>query len=77
MLSQQRDGNGDRIKGLPEIDPAKAEVVGRIFKMYADGVSPNDIAEILTKETVPGPRESVAGYCHPWPQEPRDRHPQQ
>ena len=56
MLSQQRDGNGDRIKGLREVDPVKAEIVGRIFKMYADGVSPNDIAEILNKEAVPGPR---------------------
>lgn len=59
MLSQQRDGNGDRIKGLREIDPVKAEVVERIFKMYAEGVSPNDIAEILNKEGVPGPRSKA------------------
>jgi DNA invertase Pin-like site-specific DNA recombinase len=56
MLSQQRDANGDRIKGLREIDPAKAEVVRRIFTLYADGMSPRDIAQLLNNEGVPGSR---------------------
>ena len=55
-LSQQRDANGDRIKGLRDVDPAKAEIVRRIYKMYADGVSPRDIADILNKEGIIGPR---------------------
>ncbi|KVK42395.1 hypothetical protein L901_26810, partial [Agrobacterium sp. D14] len=56
MLSQQRDANGDRIKGLREIDPVKAEVVRRIFTLYADGMSPRDIAQLLNKEGIPGSR---------------------
>lgn len=56
MLSQQRDANGDRIKGLREIDPAKAEIVRRIFTLYADGMSPRDIAQLLNKEGIPGSR---------------------
>ncbi|NEJ31717.1 recombinase family protein [Rhizobium leguminosarum] len=55
-LSQQRDANGDRIKGLRDVNPAEAETVRRIFKMYADGISPRDIAQILNKEGLPGPR---------------------
>lgn len=56
MLSQQRDENGDRIRGLREIDPGKAEIVRRIFKFYADGMSPRDIAQLLNEEGVPGSR---------------------
>ncbi|QWW75472.1 recombinase family protein [Agrobacterium pusense] len=48
--------NGDRIKGLREIDPAKAEIVRRIFTLYADGMSPRDIAQLLNKEGIPGSR---------------------
>ncbi|MBO9194851.1 recombinase family protein [Rhizobium sp. 16-449-1b] len=55
-LSQQRDGTGDRIKGLREIDPEKAEIVRRIYRLYADGMSPRDIALLLDKEKVPGSR---------------------
>ncbi len=55
-LSQQRDANGDRIKGQRDIDPVKAEIVRRIFKMYADGISPRDIAHILNTEGIIGPR---------------------
>jgi DNA invertase Pin-like site-specific DNA recombinase len=56
MLSQARDANGDRIKGLRDIDPVKAEIVRRIFQMYSDGMSPADIAELLNKEGIQGPR---------------------
>ncbi len=55
-LSQQRDEMGDRIKGLREIDPKKADIVRRIFELYADGMSPRDIAFVLNKEKVPGSR---------------------
>lgn len=55
-LSQKRDTNGDRIKGLRDIDPVKAEIVRRIYTMYADGVSPRDIADILNKEGIIGRR---------------------
>ncbi|EPR23220.1 hypothetical protein L905_08500 [Agrobacterium sp. TS43] len=56
MISQQRDVNSDRIKGLREIDPAKADIVRRIFTLYADGMSPRDIAQLLNKEGIPGSR---------------------
>ncbi|MDW9709549.1 recombinase family protein [Sinorhizobium meliloti] len=55
-LSQQRDANGDRIKGLRDIDPVKSEIVRWIFKEYADGVSPADIAQKLNDQGVPGVR---------------------
>jgi DNA invertase Pin-like site-specific DNA recombinase len=55
-LSQQRDANGDRIRGLRDVDPVKGEIVRRIFKMYADGISPRDIAHILNNEGIIGPR---------------------
>ncbi|MGO4565907.1 recombinase family protein [Rhizobium sp. 2YAF20] len=55
VLSQTRDANGDRVKGLRDIDPKKAEIVRRIFRMYADGSSPQAIAVILNKDGVEGP----------------------
>ncbi|MBC2775986.1 recombinase family protein, partial [Rhizobium sp. AQ_MP] len=45
-LSQQRDELGDRIRGLRDIEPEKAEIVRRIFVLYADGMSPRDIAQL-------------------------------
>jgi Recombinase len=56
MLSRQRDHDGDRLRGLREIDTYKADIVQRIFKLYADGMSPRDIAHLLNKEGVIGPR---------------------
>ncbi|QTK80483.1 Recombinase [Agrobacterium tumefaciens] len=55
-LSQQRDEMGDRIRGLREIDAGKADIVRRIYQVYADGMSPRDIAQLLNKEGIPGPR---------------------
>ena len=36
-LSRQRDANGDRIKGLREIDTGKADIDRRIYQFYAGG----------------------------------------
>ena len=55
-LSQRRDEMGDRIKGLREIDTAKAAIVRRIYQLYADGMSPRDIAQLLNNEGLSGPR---------------------
>jgi DNA invertase Pin-like site-specific DNA recombinase len=55
VLSQQRDANGDRIRGLRDIDPVKAEIIRRIFRLYADGMSPQDIASLLNSEGLEGP----------------------
>src|SRR5690606_4276096 len=44
--------------GQLEIDPQQAEIVRRIFEMYADGASPRAIAERLNAEGVPSPGSS-------------------
>lgn len=41
--------------GVFEIDEEKAEVVRRIFQMYADGYSPREIAGVLNKDGIPSP----------------------
>ncbi|MCD7111919.1 recombinase family protein [Rhizobium sp. DKSPLA3] len=53
-LSQQRDEMGDPIRGQRDIDPDKAVIVRRIFRLYADGMSPRDIAQLLNNESVIG-----------------------
>lgn len=49
------DDRGDLVRGLREIDPDKAEIVVRIFRDYANGISPQLIAEALNAEGVPSP----------------------
>jgi site-specific DNA recombinase len=41
--------------GEREIVPAEAEVIGRIFRDYAAGLSPKAIAKQLNAEHCPGP----------------------
>jgi site-specific DNA recombinase len=50
------DGGGERIRGHLEVDEDEAEVVRRIFRDYAGGLSPKAIAHALNAEGVPGPR---------------------
>ncbi len=50
----ERDGHP--LRGLREIHPAQAEIVRRIYRLYADGVSVREIAAGLNAEGVPGPR---------------------
>ncbi|TAU85100.1 hypothetical protein ELI07_17935 [Rhizobium leguminosarum] len=54
-LDQQREANGDRSRGLREIEPAQAEIVRWIFEQYANGVSPATIAQGLNARRVPAP----------------------
>ncbi len=56
-LGQERDANGDRIKGLREVEPAEAEIVLWIFEQYANGVSPAAIAQDLNTRGVPAPQQ--------------------
>ena len=49
----REDGDPDR--GLREIDPEQASVVRRIFRDYAAGLSPCQIARALDEEGLPGP----------------------
>jgi len=48
-------GIDPNVKGGRRIIEAEAEVVHRIFKMYADGASPRAIAAALNAEGTPGP----------------------
>ncbi len=50
------DERGDLVRGLREIDTDQAAIVVRIFTEYAAGISPQQIAERLNAEGVPGPR---------------------
>ena len=46
---------GDPIRGDRKINEAAAEIVRRIFTLYADGQSPRAIAHLLNAEGVKGP----------------------
>src|SRR4029453_17480632 len=41
--------------GQRKVDSEQAEVVRRIFRLYADGMSPRAIADTLNRERVPSP----------------------
>jgi hypothetical protein len=47
---------GNPGRGQREIDPAKADIVRRIFAAYAGGASPKAIALALNADGIPGPR---------------------
>lgn len=47
--------DGERDKGLREVDPAQAVIVRRIFRDYAGGASPRAIARALNQEGIAGP----------------------
>ena len=53
--AEKFEGNGERIRGLLEIDPQTAPVVVRILAEFASGKSAYAIATILNSEGVPGP----------------------
>jgi site-specific DNA recombinase len=48
--------NGSVSTGEREIEPIEAEIVRRIFKEYAGGMAPRQIAARLNREGVPSPR---------------------
>jgi hypothetical protein len=54
-VARKRDGNGDPVRGLREIEPAEAEVVRRIFGEFAAGKSPRSIARGLNADAIRGP----------------------
>ena len=49
------DKSGKPIRGLRVVEPAEAEVVRRIYRLYLDGMSPTQIVRLLNREGVPGP----------------------
>jgi DNA invertase Pin-like site-specific DNA recombinase len=56
---KQLDERGDRVRGDREIDPAQAEVIRRIFRDFASGISPRAIAIKLNAEGVAGPETKL------------------
>lgn len=55
-LCPQSDGADHRFEGSRTIETDQASVVRRIYQLYADGMSPTKIAEVLNAEGIPGPR---------------------
>lgn len=49
-------------KRAPVIDEETAPIVRRIFEMYASGLSPNKISEVLNLESIPSP--ATYAYTH-------------
>jgi DNA invertase Pin-like site-specific DNA recombinase len=60
VVCKNKDAKGEIIRGERVINPEQAKIIRRIFKLYADGLSPKGIAAILNKEGVPGPVGEVA-----------------
>jgi site-specific DNA recombinase len=58
------DDKGELIRGLRAIDDDQAEIVRRIFREYAAGMSPRAIAQALNDDHVPAaqPRSGAASY---------------
>jgi DNA invertase Pin-like site-specific DNA recombinase len=48
--------DGSVSTGEREIDPSQAAIIRRVFKEYADGMAPRQIAARLNREAVPSPR---------------------
>ncbi len=55
------DASGTPVRGERRINRSQAEIVGRIFKDFANGISPRKIAKSLNMEGIPGPRNSTWG----------------
>ncbi|MFV1528761.1 MULTISPECIES: recombinase family protein, partial [unclassified Phaeobacter] len=62
-----RHANGETVKGKLEVVDEQAAVIRRIFQEYADGKSPQKIAEGLYHDGIPAPRGRGAGSGH-WKQ---------
>ena len=58
---KQFDARGEPLRGDREIVPAQAEVVRRVFRMFAAGVAPRSIARTLNGEGIPGPGGKLWG----------------
>ena len=70
--------DGQPVFGKRDINPAEADVVRRIFTMFAAGSSPRVIAKRLNQDGIPGPRgQALAGHRHPRACDARHRDPQQ
>jgi DNA invertase Pin-like site-specific DNA recombinase len=57
-LANRMKEDGSLLRGLREIDDTQADVVRQIFEMYANDISPFEIAKQLNAQGTPGPRGS-------------------
>ena len=55
-IIRQLLADGSVSTGERQIDPSQAAIIQRIFKEYADGMAPRQIAARLNREAVPSPR---------------------
>jgi len=55
IASMSVDKAGERMRGERSINETQAEIVRRIFREYAAGMSPRAIAQGLNAKGVPGP----------------------
>lgn len=55
------DATGEPVRGDRKINPAEADIVRRIFKLYAEGKSPRAIAHQLNGEGTPAPSGKTWG----------------
>jgi site-specific DNA recombinase len=55
-IVRQLRADGSVSTGEREIDRSQAAIIQRIFKEYADGIAPRQIAARLNREAVPSPR---------------------
>lgn len=53
------DEKGDLVRGLREIDPDQADIVRRIYREFAAGMSAMSIAARLNEEGVPPPKRGI------------------
>ena len=58
---KQFNSDGEAIKGDRKINEEQAEIVRRIFREYADGISPKKIAIQLNKDKIPNPSGKAWG----------------
>ncbi|WP_443478421.1 recombinase family protein [Novosphingobium aerophilum] len=54
-LVRRLDGDGEPIRGERTINAAEAEVIRRVFRDYANGISPLAISKRLNTDGIPGP----------------------
>jgi site-specific DNA recombinase len=57
------DSSGNPIRGLREIDPVEAEIIARVFRWTADGLSARTQATLLNRDGIPAPGGGRWSLC--------------
>jgi site-specific DNA recombinase len=56
---KRTDVGGELVRGERTINPTEAEIVRRVFREFAAGVSPRTIARRLNDERIPSPEGAL------------------